>query len=440
VIHRDIKPANVLLGPYGETLVVDWGLAKVVGRSDPSPSSVEATLRPYSGSGSSETQVGTAIGTPAYMSPEQAEGRLENIGPASDVYSLGATLYCLLTGKPPIEEVDIATALRKSQRGDFLPPRAVNHRVPPGLEAIALCAMARRPADRYPSARALAEDVNHWLADEPVSAYPEPIRLRIRRWNRRHRSLVAGAAGLLIMGFLALTAGTVLLRQANRRVQEQRDEASRQRDLASENFQSAREAVHTLLTRVSEEQLLKHTSMKPLRRSLLMSALNYYRNFIEQRADDPSLKRELAEAYRSVGEITGDLGSREEAITALEEAAKLFRPLRQAGPADEGLDLSLARCLQPLAYFRLRLGEADDGERCVREAIALLEPLEASHPDQAEFGLRLARFYDLLGVVGIVNGHFAEFLPNWDKAIAILERTIARHPDAPDAGAPWLWC
>src|SRR5262249_14675664 len=103
VIHRDLKPANILLGPYGETLVVDWGLAKVVGRDDPTPqATAELTLRPAPHSDSSETVAGTAIGTPAYMSPEQAEGRLEQIGPASDIYSLGATLYCLVTGGPPL--------------------------------------------------------------------------------------------------------------------------------------------------------------------------------------------------------------------------------------------------------------------------------------------------------------------------------------------------
>src|SRR5262249_11176450 len=107
VIHRDLKPANILLGPYGETLVVDWGLAKVVGRDDPPPQpAAELTLRPASHSGSSETVAGTAMGTPAYMSPEQAEGRLERIGPASDIYSLGATLYCLVTGRPPLNDGD----------------------------------------------------------------------------------------------------------------------------------------------------------------------------------------------------------------------------------------------------------------------------------------------------------------------------------------------
>src|SRR5262249_27989016 len=127
VIHRDLKPANILLGPYGETLVVDWGLAKIVGRSEAAArlGAVEATLQPAWGSGSSAPLPGRALGTPAYMSPEQAEGRLERVGPLSDVYSLGATLYCLLTGKPPIDETEVGEALRRVQRGEISPPRAV---------------------------------------------------------------------------------------------------------------------------------------------------------------------------------------------------------------------------------------------------------------------------------------------------------------------------
>ena len=121
-----------MLGHYGETLVVDWGLAKVVGRGEAAAQAgaAEATLQPASGSGSSETLPGTALGTPAYMSPEQAAGRLERLGPASDVYSLGATLYCLLTGRPPFEETDVGEVLRRVQRGEFPPPRRVDGRRP----------------------------------------------------------------------------------------------------------------------------------------------------------------------------------------------------------------------------------------------------------------------------------------------------------------------
>ena len=135
VIHRDLKPANILVGPVRRDAGGGLGIGqdrrpRRVGRP---AGAVEATLQPASGSGSSETLPGTALGTPAYMSPEQSEGRLEQVGPLSDVYSLGATLYCLLTGKPPIEESDVGEALRRVQRGEFPPPRAVNPQRAPRL-------------------------------------------------------------------------------------------------------------------------------------------------------------------------------------------------------------------------------------------------------------------------------------------------------------------
>jgi len=226
VIHRDLKPANILLGPYGETLVVDWGLAKVVGRSEllDAPrdgAAAEATLRPATLARDSVTVVGTVVGTPAYMSPEQAEGRLDQLGPASDVYSLGATLYCLLTGRPPFDG-GLDELFVKIRAGEFPHPRAIEPRVPGSLAAICLKAMAVDPRGRYATHRALADDLEHWLADEPVSVYREPISTRVTRWGRRHRTAAAAIGVLLVTAVLGLTAGTLLLGRANSLVERQR--------------------------------------------------------------------------------------------------------------------------------------------------------------------------------------------------------------------------
>ena len=111
MLHRDLKPGNIMLGEYGETLVVDWGLAKAIGRADVAGSDVERILTPVSGEDVKSTDTGARAGTPAFMSPEQAAGRHAALGPASDVYSLGATLYCLLTGKPPFGDRELVTLL-----------------------------------------------------------------------------------------------------------------------------------------------------------------------------------------------------------------------------------------------------------------------------------------------------------------------------------------
>ena len=153
VLHRDLKPSNIILGKHGETLVVDWGLAKPLGQVGPGQPTDERTLLPSSASGSDETLPGSALGTPGYMSPEQARGDSNRLGPRSDVYSLGATLYCLLTGRPPFEGDDVEEVLRKVQWGEFARPRQLNRSIDPALEAVCLKAMTFTPEERYRPAR-----------------------------------------------------------------------------------------------------------------------------------------------------------------------------------------------------------------------------------------------------------------------------------------------
>ncbi len=202
VLHRDLKPANILLGPYGETLVVDWGLAKAAGLAEPNATGEDEPVQlRLSGSDITPTQAGTAFGTPEYAPPEQMTGDLPNIGPRSDVYGLGAILYCLMTGQPPFsrKEIGLGDLIRKIEDGDFPPPRQVRADIDKPLEAICLKAMKTKPADRYESVKALATDIESYLAEEPVSAYREPWTVRARRWTRKHRTAVTAAAAAMVV-------------------------------------------------------------------------------------------------------------------------------------------------------------------------------------------------------------------------------------------------
>ncbi|MBI3466158.1 MAG: protein kinase [Planctomycetes bacterium] len=231
VVHRDLKPANIMLGKYGETLVVDWGLAKAKGQTEP-----DVTSEQPGDSTSSEsvlTQMGAVIGTLEYMSPEQAAGRLDLVGPASDVYSLGATLYCLLTGATPFNRSDDGT-LERIQRGQFLTPREIQQDVPRALEAVCLRAMSKRPEDRYLSAIELAKELERWLADEPVTTFREPVAAKIRRWARRHTLAVTSAGILFVTAMTAFVLGLWFVKQEQLRTAYQANLALRARQVSAQ--------------------------------------------------------------------------------------------------------------------------------------------------------------------------------------------------------------
>ncbi len=213
IIHRDIKPRNIVLGKYAETLVLDWGLAKrlapkaapgglqdasACGESPASERQAAISREPAVGPVRARDFTAHGMGTPDYASPEQQGDNLDHVGPASDIYSLGATLYHVLTGKPP--------------RAPRLPPRQVKPDVPLALEAICLKAMSERPRDRYATASALAADVQDYLDDKPISAYREPLATRAARWGRKHKTVVAGLFGLVTAAAIALAISTVLVK------------------------------------------------------------------------------------------------------------------------------------------------------------------------------------------------------------------------------------
>lgn len=205
VLHRDIKPSNIMVGKFGETLVVDWGLAKSLYDTEWHRNFADLVLYDEGDFGEWSAP-GAVVGTPAFMSPEQAAGRQDLMEPASDVYSLGATLYTILTGECPYKGKNAVDTIERARRGDFPRPRDIKPSVPTSLEAICLKAMARAPEDRYASPKALADDVERWLADAPVSAYREPLFSSVLRWGRRHRSILVLTTIVSLASALVLTA------------------------------------------------------------------------------------------------------------------------------------------------------------------------------------------------------------------------------------------
>lgn len=230
VLHRDIKPQNVMIGAFGETIVLDWGLARLTNDTN--------QLRESHSTKSDvmATQAGDVIGTPAYMSPEQASGNIRELCTGTDVFGLGATLYAILTSEPPYCEITMAETLAHAAAADFVSPRHHCRTVPRALDAICCKAMARRPADRYLSPLDLARDIENWLAGERVAAYHEPVIDRLSRWARKHRTLVTSGAAVFLVGIVALMMGLVIVGRLNTRLTSTNDKLTNSTEILASVF------------------------------------------------------------------------------------------------------------------------------------------------------------------------------------------------------------
>ena len=453
VLHRDIKPGNIIVGKHGETLVVDWGLAKATGRSE--PGAEERTLVPSSASGSAETLPGSALGTPAYMSPEQARGDLDQLGSRSDVYSLGATLHCLLTGKPPQEGDDIGEVLRRVQRGEFTPPRQLDPAIDKALEAVCLKAMAAKPEDRYASCRALADDIERWMADEPVAAWKEPWTRSLTRWLARHRTGVtaAGAAGLAALIGLAAVLGTqrqsnavlaaknTALDQANVSLRDaigQKDAANAA--LADANtqvqarFDLAREAIRSFKAGVEEEEALKEDRLRTLRDKLLGSARRFYDRLGEllRGHEDAASKAILAESYAELGELIDKIGQKPEALETLKKAVAIRRELAATPGAGAAERVALARALSGLGDEALALGDHAGSLAAHEEAGKLAEPLAAGPGAMVEARRALGAARQGAGAALEATGKDAATMAAFRQALLVREALTRDASTVPD--------
>jgi eukaryotic-like serine/threonine-protein kinase len=430
VLHRDLKPQNVVLGDFGEVIVLDWGLAKLMDQAEAPTSLLPVAVGPEGSRG--QTVQGQVLGTPAYMAPEQAEGRLDRVDRRSDVYSLGALLYEILTGQAPFAGADTESTLRQVIHEDPVAPRQRVAAAPPALEAVCLKALAKTPEDRYATAKELAAAVQHWLADEPVAGYREPLGTRLARLARRHRPLVAGVAALLLTAVAALSVGLVLLGQAGARTEQQRLLAEQNFKEARGNLQMARRAVDDYFVQVSENTLLKSPlpGMQPLRKQLLEAALKYYQEFLRKTGDDPEVKAELAQAYFRVGRITADIGSKEDALVAYQRARELYQALTETEPQTASYRGDLARTFRGIGIAEFMTGRRPEGIASFKQAVALGEELVLRQPEVPEFQRDLAWSYSNLGLALHQSGQTMSSRSYYEQAVSTWKRLMHDHPSA----------
>jgi serine/threonine-protein kinase len=453
VLHRDIKPGNVIVGKHGETLIVDWGLAKATGRSDPTVG--ERTLMPSSTSGSMETLPGSTLGTPAYMSPEQAAGELDRLGPASDVYGLGATLYCLLTGKAPFEGDDVGALLRAVQNGDFLPPRRLDPRIDKALEAVCMKAMAKRPQDRYAGAKALAEDVERWLANEPVTAWREPWTVSFRRWLDRNGPLLLGlaiGAPLAIISLTTIVAHEHLinrqLTENNREMEAATHAAILSRDRAQEREDMALSAIDNYRSVVeSNPDLRTRADLKPLRKRLLGAPLGFYRQFknaLNREKSDPrpplglpghappdspasGLDAKLTRAYFALAWLNAESGAPADALKSYEEAASILEPDVER-TNDRSLRRDLAMVYNNLGNLQTEMGRFDDARTAHARALALRQGLADEQRGDANWLFDLSYSEHNFGWLESKVGRLESALEHYRRAVALREQALEQSP------------
>ncbi len=461
VIHRDLKPANVLLAEDGTPKITDFGLAKKLDEAG-------------------QTQSGAIVGTPSYMAPEQASGKSGAIGPACDVYALGAILYECLTGRPPFKAATALDTILQVMSDEPVPPRQLQSTTPRDLETICLKCLHKEPQQRYLTAEALAADLRRFQADEPIAARPRGRWERAWRWCRRNKA-VAAAVGFAVLFLVVGTGVSITLAfwamanaaRAQNREQEVLVEQKKTRDaLAAEARRrlQARQALDTLTDGVIGDLLARHQELEPQQKAFLEKVLKLQQELAQDAGTDVESLRSAAEGQMRVAAIQHRLSRLPEAEQTYRAALELYERLqrmepdepmymarqanawnnlgnvlREAGQPQEAID-ALQRSLQltgqaggldrlrthmNLALIRELVDDLPGAVAGYREVLAGLADVEAAPAASEEALALLAQCRSNLGSALNSRGQDRDAAQYLRQAIATFRLLCRRFPDKP---------
>ncbi|MFO0808258.1 MAG: serine/threonine-protein kinase [Gemmataceae bacterium] len=443
IIHRDLKPQNVLFqkAPEGSrTSVHTSGDLKPAGDI---PKITDFGLAKKIEGDSGFTGTGAILGTPSFMSPEQADGRTKEIGPPTDIHALGAILYDLLTGRPPFLGADPMDTIMQVRNLDPVPPTRWNPRTPLDLENIVLKCLQKEMSKRYASAGALADDLRRFVADEPVMARPTPAWEKAYKWAKR-RPTAAAVVGLstllaasLLVGSIALARSEKMYAESQRqRADEQektalketklRELANRQRGRAEDNLKRMRQALDELLTRIGDQKLRDVPALTKIRGELLSRATAIYDEALKGEAD-LDLVREAGWAQQRAGRVREALGEPKEAADAYRKAAVLFEKLTATGN-EPGDRKNLADTHRLLTTVAASLDLAAESDKSFDVAQDLLGSLIQEFPADDIYRLELAALWNSRGAVLGDRRRAAEAEAAFRKATDIF--SMVSTPDA----------
>jgi serine/threonine protein kinase len=399
IIHRDLKPANILLTTDGTPKITDFGLAK---RLD---------------SAEGQTRTGAIVGTPSYMAPEQAQARHEAIGPATDIYALGAILYEMVTGRPPfLAETPLETILQVRTK-DPVPPRRLQPNVWRDLETICLKCLEKDPRKRYPTAAALADDLRRFQEARPTLARPIPLWERLWRWCRRNPR-VASLLGLLL---LTIVTGVASVGWQWGRTRAERDRAQRSQ-------QQALAAAKVLVSQVAE-------GIKPIAGTqsstvahILDNVAKVYDDLLQEN-DSAEVIAGKAEMLNAFADISLEMNRSGQASDRSAQALALFERLVKEEPNQLAYQAGMALSQDLQGRVLVEEGHLDSALRAFRESLAIRQRLTAREPDQPQWQADLASSHVWIGNVLEQQGDRAGQLAAYEEAFAIRSRLAAQQPD-----------